>query len=67
MNINEIQQVVDLMKGSGVSSFEFNTDGFTVKVQFSGKPEFMHNDLDDLVVTDSKELSQDDLLFYSSE
>jgi|TARA_B100000809_G_C15026044_1_gene490172 hypothetical protein len=67
MNPNELKQFVEMMRGCGVGEFEFTREGFDVKVKFLPEKMIRHDDLDDLVVTDSKELSQDDLLFYSSE
>ncbi len=67
MNPNELKQFVDMMKESGVQEFEFSRDGFDVKVRFLPEKMIRHEDLDDLIVGDSKKLSDDDLLFYSAE
>ena len=67
MNPNELKQFVDMMKACGVGEFEFSREGFDVKVKFSTEKMIRHDDLDDLVVGESEKLSQDDLLFYSSE
>jgi hypothetical protein len=67
MNPNELKQFVDMMKACGVGEFEFTREGFDVKVKFLPEKMIRHEDLDDLIVGDSKKLSEDDLLFYSSE
>jgi len=67
MNANELKQFVDMMKECGVGEFEFSRDGFDVKVRFLPEKMIRHDDLDDLIVGDSKKMSEDDLLFYSAE
>ena len=67
MNSNELKQFVEMMRACGVGEFEFNREGFDVKVKFLPEKMIRHDDLDDLIVGEPKKLSQDDSLVYSAE